>query len=89
MGIFSIGWEILALNPRWLCISIILMRLILLCEAVERLKTAGVNVLNQSVLLRAINDNCEQLVALSEKLFDSDVMPTICISRSSSGRWPF
>ena len=46
-----------------------------LCEAVERLKTAGVNVLNQSVLLRAINDNSEQLVALSEKLFDSGIMP--------------
>lgn len=46
-----------------------------LCEAVERLKTAGVTVLNQSVLLRAINDNSEQLVALSEKLFDSGIMP--------------
>ena len=46
-----------------------------LCQAVDQLKTAGINILNQSVLLKGVNDSSEQLIALSEKLFDAGVMP--------------
>lgn len=31
--------------------------------------------LNQTVLLRGINDNIDTLVALSEQLFESQVLP--------------
>jgi L-lysine 2,3-aminomutase len=31
--------------------------------------------LNQSVLLKGVNDSSEQLIALSEKLFDAGIMP--------------
>lgn len=44
-------------------------------QAVNYLKTAGVIVLNQSVLLKNINDNAEVLVGLSEKLFSIGVLP--------------
>jgi len=40
-----------------------------------RLKSTGVNVLNQSVLLKDINDSAYALISLSEKLFDSGIMP--------------
>jgi EF-P beta-lysylation protein EpmB len=46
-----------------------------LCQGVDRLKQAGISVLNQSVLLKGINDSSEQLIALSEKLFDAGIMP--------------
>jgi len=44
-------------------------------SALQKLVTAGVTVLNQSVLLRGINDNATALMALSEILFDSRVLP--------------
>jgi len=43
--------------------------------ACARLKTAGVTLLNQSVLLRGINDSERALTALSETLFDCGVLP--------------
>jgi EF-P beta-lysylation protein EpmB len=44
-------------------------------EALLRLQAAGVSLLNQSVLLRGVNDNAETLAELSETLFSSGVMP--------------
>lgn len=44
-------------------------------DAVGRLIDAGVPVLNQSVLLRGVNDDLETLVALSERLVNLRVMP--------------
>lgn len=44
-------------------------------NACARLKAAGVTLLNQSVLLRGINDTVETLAALSERLFDAGVLP--------------
>lgn len=44
-------------------------------RAIARLKTAGVTLLNQSVLLKGINDNVETLTTLSETLFAADVLP--------------
>jgi L-lysine 2,3-aminomutase len=36
---------------------------------------AGVTLLNQSVLLRGVNDNANTLADLSNALFDAGVMP--------------
>ena len=44
-------------------------------QAMRKLKTAGVTLLNQSVLLRDVNDNAQTLAALSNALFDAGVMP--------------
>jgi EF-P beta-lysylation protein EpmB len=44
-------------------------------EALAQLQRAGLTLLNQSVLLRGINDNEEHLVRLSETLFSHGVMP--------------
>ena len=44
-------------------------------QGVDRLKKSGITVLNQSVLLKGINDNSDQLISLSEKLFDAGIMP--------------
>ncbi|HEY1786110.1 MAG TPA: EF-P beta-lysylation protein EpmB [Pirellulales bacterium] len=44
-------------------------------EALARLADAGVPLLNQTVLLRGINDQLETLVELSERLIDCRVMP--------------
>ena len=44
-------------------------------EALQALRSAGCVVLNQSVLLRDINDNASALVALSERLFEAGVLP--------------
>jgi EF-P beta-lysylation protein EpmB len=44
-------------------------------NACARLRSAGVILLNQSVLLRDVNDNATALCELSEKLFDIDVLP--------------
>ncbi|CCJ90031.1 Lysine 2,3-aminomutase [Cronobacter turicensis 564] len=40
-----------------------------------KLRAAGVTLLNQSVLLKGVNDNATTLAALSNALFDAGVMP--------------
>ncbi len=47
----------------------------LLTEKLSLLKKAGVELLNQSVLLRDINDSAETLAKLSENLFAAGVLP--------------
>lgn len=44
-------------------------------RAMARVRGAGVTLLNQSVLLRGINDDEETLSALSEKLFSAGILP--------------
>lgn len=44
-------------------------------DALERLATAGVMLLNQSVLLRGINDNSQALIKLSQRLLELRVLP--------------
>jgi len=44
-------------------------------ESIRHLAAAGLSLLNQSVLLRGINDSAEALAALSETLFDCRVLP--------------
>lgn len=44
-------------------------------KALEKLQTTRFTVLNQTVLLRGINDNIQTLVKLSERLFDCGVLP--------------
>lgn len=44
-------------------------------DAVQRLVAAGIPTLNQTVLLRGINDEVETLAALSERLLDLGAMP--------------
>lgn len=41
----------------------------------ERLRGAGMHLLNQSVLLKGINDSVDTLVKLSKKLYENDVLP--------------
>jgi L-lysine 2,3-aminomutase len=41
----------------------------------DTLKDSGVELLNQSVLLRGVNDRAETLASLSEQLFDAGVLP--------------
>jgi EF-P beta-lysylation protein EpmB len=43
--------------------------------ACHRMAAAGIDLLNQSVLLRGVNDCPETLVALSERLFEARVLP--------------
>ncbi|CAI0884888.1 EF-P beta-lysylation protein EpmB [Serratia entomophila] len=43
--------------------------------AMAQLKLAGVTLLNQSVLLRGINDDADTLAALSNALFDAGILP--------------
>lgn len=43
--------------------------------ALQELRSAGVTLLNQSVLLRGVNDTAASLAALSETLFESGVLP--------------
>jgi EF-P beta-lysylation protein EpmB len=43
--------------------------------AMARLGKAGVTLLNQSVILRGVNDNADTLAALSERLFECHVLP--------------
>jgi KamA family protein len=43
--------------------------------ALSRLVDAGVPLLNQSVLLRGVNDNADALINLSRRLIDLRVMP--------------
>jgi len=44
-------------------------------QALNLLYQAGICVLNQTVLLKGINDHSQTLVGLSEKLFECNVMP--------------
>lgn len=44
-------------------------------EALKRVRQKGVTLFNQSVLLKGVNDNVEALVNLSEKLFETGVLP--------------
>lgn len=44
-------------------------------DACTRLKAAGVTLLNQSVLLRGVNDCVKTLATLSERLFEAGVLP--------------
>lgn len=44
-------------------------------EAVRQLRSAGVTVLNQAVLLKGVNDNPDSLIDLSETLFEADILP--------------
>ncbi|MET0090174.1 MAG: EF-P beta-lysylation protein EpmB [Candidatus Thiodiazotropha sp.] len=46
-----------------------------LAEACTALREAGVTLLNQSVLLRGVNDHVDTLVELSEQLFGIGVLP--------------
>lgn len=46
-----------------------------LCDAMLRLKRAGVTLLNQSVLLRGVNDEAQTLAALSNALFNAGILP--------------
>lgn len=43
--------------------------------ACEKIQHSNVTLLNQSVLLKGINDHAQQLCALSEKLFDFGILP--------------
>ncbi|HET7845415.1 MAG TPA: EF-P beta-lysylation protein EpmB [Xanthomonadales bacterium] len=43
--------------------------------ALSRLRDAGATLLNQSVLLRGVNDGAQALAALSERLMDCGVLP--------------
>lgn len=44
-------------------------------EALGKLRAAGVTLLNQSVILRGVNDDADVLESLSETLFDAGVLP--------------
>lgn len=44
-------------------------------KSILKIRTAGIPLLNQSVLLKGINDNAKVLRQLSEALFDSGIMP--------------
>jgi len=44
-------------------------------DACAALRQAGITLLNQSVLLRAVNDSADVLVELSHRLFDAGVLP--------------
>lgn len=44
-------------------------------QALQRLRQHGVTLLNQSVLLKGVNDDPKTLIDLSERLFEAGVMP--------------
>ncbi len=44
-------------------------------SAVKRLRDAGVTVLNQTVLLRGVNDEARALTMLHQRLFDNGILP--------------
>ena len=46
-----------------------------LAVSMQKLKQAGVTLLNQAVLLKGINDTADQQIALNEGLFEIGVMP--------------
>ncbi|MGK0443396.1 MAG: EF-P beta-lysylation protein EpmB [Bermanella sp.] len=43
--------------------------------ALQTIKQAGIHLLNQSVLLKGVNDDAQSLIHLSERLFECDVLP--------------
>ncbi|MGO2013035.1 MAG: EF-P beta-lysylation protein EpmB [Pseudoalteromonas sp.] len=43
--------------------------------AMQKLKQAGVTLLNQAVILKDVNDSSDAQIALSEALFDADILP--------------
>lgn len=45
------------------------------CQSMDRLKQVGVTLLNQSVLLRGINDSVDALANLSQALFEAGILP--------------
>lgn len=45
------------------------------CDSMTQLRNAGVTLLNQSVLLRGVNDNADTLATLSETLFNVGILP--------------
>jgi EF-P beta-lysylation protein EpmB len=45
------------------------------CDALRQLRASGATVLNQSVLLKGVNDDAGVLSALSERLFEAGVLP--------------
>ncbi|MFL1406044.1 EF-P beta-lysylation protein EpmB [Marinobacter sp. M1N3S26] len=45
------------------------------CRAMARLRQAGATLLNQSVILKGVNDDPDTLQALSERLFDAGILP--------------
>ena len=45
------------------------------CAAVKQIKATNTTTLNQSVLLKNVNDNAETLIQLSQKLFSVGVLP--------------
>ena len=47
----------------------------LFIAAMAKLHQAGIQLLNQSVLLKGVNDNCEALVNLSEALSQANILP--------------
>lgn len=44
-------------------------------EAMTKLQQTGAQLLNQSVLLKGVNDNSQALIALSEALFSANILP--------------
>lgn len=44
-------------------------------QAMRKLRDANITLLNQSVLLKEVNDNAEVLIELSEKLFSCGILP--------------
>jgi EF-P beta-lysylation protein EpmB len=46
-----------------------------LAKSMQKLKQAGVTLLNQAVLLKGINDTADEQIALNEGLFEIGVMP--------------
>ncbi|MCB1669899.1 MAG: EF-P beta-lysylation protein EpmB [Gammaproteobacteria bacterium] len=44
-------------------------------DAIDRLSANGLTLLNQSVLLKGVNDNPQALIELSERLFELGVLP--------------
>lgn len=44
-------------------------------EKMEKLKNAGVVLLNQSVMLKGVNDNAQTLKTLSDRLFEVGILP--------------
>ena len=47
----------------------------LLIQSLQKLRMAGISLLNQAVLLRDINDSVDDLVQLSKSLFNAGVLP--------------
>ncbi len=47
----------------------------LLLENIQRIKNAGITLLNQAVLLQGVNNDSHTLMTLSEKLFEAGILP--------------